>query len=153
MVRTCSTCGVEKPITAFHKNGKDKDGNTAYRPDCKECYTITRKVSKKKHSKFTSNTKHRTGEQDTISIKDWKDAMLHFNGCCGYCGRKQSRRIKITKEHVVPVSKGGLTIRSNVIPACSTCNCSKGDREMEDWFKRQKFYRPEQLALIRRWTH
>lgn len=29
-------CGVH-PLSAFHKNGKNKDGSQAYRPRCKEC--------------------------------------------------------------------------------------------------------------------
>lgn len=41
-VRTCGTCGETKPLSAFYKDGKDKEGNVKYRRDCKDCYRITR---------------------------------------------------------------------------------------------------------------
>ena len=41
--RRCGTCMEEKPLDQFYKDGKDKDGNTRYRRDCKECYRKSRK--------------------------------------------------------------------------------------------------------------
>lgn len=35
--KICSKCGVEKPITEYHKNGFDRQGNQKYRGYCKEC--------------------------------------------------------------------------------------------------------------------
>lgn len=137
----------------FPKNGKDKDGATRWRNDCKECYNITRKLTKKKAiTKFLNNTKHRTGEQNTYDLHDWKDAMLHFRGCCAYCGRKQSRRLKLTKDHVIPVSKGGLTNREGIVPACGRCNSSKSDNDWLEWFGKQAFYSAERMELIKQWT-
>lgn len=34
---------------------------------------------------------------------------------------------ELTKDHVVPKSKGGRDIIENVVPACSVCNQAKGD--------------------------
>lgn len=144
-MRTCSSCGEEKRITEFYKNG------TGHRADCKECYSITRKVNRKKMMKFINNTKHRTGEENTISVRDWRDALLYFGGCCAYCERKQSRRVKLTKDHVVPVSKGGKTTRSNIIPGCVRCNSSKSDSDLREWYLRQKFYKEARYELILGW--
>jgi 5-methylcytosine-specific restriction endonuclease McrA len=153
MTRECHVCGVLKNIEEFPKNGKHKDGTTRYRPDCRECYNITRKLTKRKAvSKFLNNTKHRTGEVKTYDLHDWKDAMLHFRGCCSYCGVKQSRKIKLTRDHVVAVSKGGLTNRQMIVPACARCNSSKSDHDLETWFSKQKFFSEEQLELIKSWT-
>jgi hypothetical protein len=35
--KICSKCGVEKPITDYHKNGFDNKGNQKYRGYCKTC--------------------------------------------------------------------------------------------------------------------
>lgn len=145
--KVCNVCGVPKPLTEFPKNGKFKDGSTRYRADCKECYNIGRKISKKKLSKFLNNTKHRTGEEDGYSFEDWKDTVLYFRGSCSYCGR----RIKLTKDHVIPVSKGGLTVRRNVIPACERCNSSKSNDDMDEWYVKQKFYNDDRKERIDRW--
>ncbi len=146
--KVCSVCGLEKRLT---ENGKFKDGSTRYRADCKECYNISRKISKKRVTKFLNNTKHRTGEEDGYSFEDWKDAVLYFRGKCAYCGRKQSRSVKLTMDHVVPVSKGGKTVRENIVPACERCNSSKSDSDMVEWYSRQPFYSTNRLTRIYNW--
>ena len=151
MTKVCKVCGLEKRLSEFPKNGKFKDGSTRYRADCKECYNISRKISKKKLTKFLNNTKHRTGEEDGYSFKDWKDAVMYFRGKCSYCGRKQSRSVKLTRDHVVPVSKGGKTVRENIVPSCARCNSSKSDNDMEEWYSRQPFYSADRLARIYNW--
>ncbi|NLD21621.1 MAG: HNH endonuclease [Bacteroidales bacterium] len=78
--------------------------------------------------------------------------MLHFRGACAYCRTKQSRKIKLTRDHVVPVSKGGLTTRPNIVPACQRCNSSKSDGNWVEWYSKQAFYTPEQMEVIRRWV-
>jgi hypothetical protein len=40
--RVCGTCGETKSLSEFYKDGKDKEGKTKYRRDCKECYRLTR---------------------------------------------------------------------------------------------------------------
>ncbi len=102
-------------------------------------------------TKFLNNTKHRTGEEDGYSLEDWKDAMLYFRGRCAFCGRKQSRSVKLTKDHVVPVSKGGKTVRENIVPSCVRCNSSKSDNDMEEWYVKQKFYSDDRKERIDRW--
>ena len=40
--RICGTCEMPKDLGDFYKDGKDKEGNTRYRRDCKVCYNDTR---------------------------------------------------------------------------------------------------------------
>ena len=150
-VQVCSDCGLEKLLTEFPRNGRDKFNKVRYRTDCKVCYNIKRKISKKKLNKFLNNTKHRTGELNTYSLDDWKDALIFFRGECAYCGRKQSRRVRLTKDHIKPVSKDGPTSRRNILPACTQCNCSKSDDSLEKWYPRQLFFSIERLERIKEW--
>jgi len=46
---------------------------------------------------------------------------------CMYCGRSYSRQL-LTRDHVVPLSKGGRDIWENVVCACFHCNSRKGGR-------------------------
>ncbi len=51
--------------------------------------------------------------------------------CCMYCGRHRSElrgRDFLTRDHVVPTSRGGQNSWANVVTACSNCNNRKGDR-------------------------
>lgn len=50
---------------------------------------------------------------------------------CQYCGRHRSElrgRQFLTRDHVVPVSRGGTNEWHNVVTSCSPCNNRKGDR-------------------------
>ncbi len=45
-------------------------------------------------------------------------------GVCFYCGRRTSPR-ELTMDHVVPLIRGGKSIRSNIVTACKECNSRK----------------------------
>lgn len=45
-------------------------------------------------------------------------------GVCFFCGRKFPPS-ELTMDHVVPLIRGGKTIKSNVVPACKECNNKK----------------------------
>ena len=36
-LKICSKCGIQKPLSEFHKNGFDRLGNQKYRGYCKTC--------------------------------------------------------------------------------------------------------------------
>jgi 5-methylcytosine-specific restriction endonuclease McrA len=46
---------------------------------------------------------------------------------CLYCGQ-QFGRFQLTRDHVVPISRGGADIWENVVSACVCCNVRKGSR-------------------------
>jgi len=50
---------------------------------------------------------------------------------CQYCGRHRGHlgyRESLTRDHLVPLSRGGGNGWSNVVTACSRCNLRKGNR-------------------------
>ena len=50
--------------------------------------------------------------------------------CCQYCGRHRRElgyRESLTRDHVVPLSRGGDNQWTNVVTACSRCNLRKGN--------------------------
>ena len=54
---------------------------------------------------------------------DWWRAQL-ARGICHYCGKKFPPE-ELTMDHIVPVVRGGKSIRGNVVPCCKTCNNEK----------------------------
>ena len=55
-------------------------------------------------------------------------ARDHYS--CQYCGRTASAlrpREALTRDHVVPLSRGGLNSWTNVVTACSSCNTRKAN--------------------------
>jgi 5-methylcytosine-specific restriction endonuclease McrA len=49
---------------------------------------------------------------------------------CMYCGTRFSRS-DLTRDHVTPMSRGGLDVWTNVVAACRRCNNHKGGRTPE----------------------
>jgi 5-methylcytosine-specific restriction endonuclease McrA len=50
---------------------------------------------------------------------------------CQYCGRSSAElkpREALTRDHVIPISRGGSNEWTNVVTACSPCNTRKGNR-------------------------
>src|SRR5256886_13048157 len=53
-----------------------------------------------------------------------------FRSCCQFCGRSQQElrhRECLTRDHLVPLSRGGTNGWNNVLTACSSCNTRKGN--------------------------
>jgi 5-methylcytosine-specific restriction endonuclease McrA len=54
---------------------------------------------------------------------------------CQYCGKGQLElrpREALTRDHVVPLSRGGTNDWGNVVTSCSPCNTRKGNRLPEE---------------------
>jgi len=54
---------------------------------------------------------------------------------CAYCGRHRSElrgREFLTRDHIIPLSRGGDNSWENVVTACSACNNRKGQRTPEE---------------------
>jgi 5-methylcytosine-specific restriction endonuclease McrA len=73
-----------------------------------------------------------------ISLKEYvpsarRPAFTRFNVflrdrfSCQYCGQGFPTH-ELTFDHIVPRSRGGRTVWSNVVTACGTCNLLKGSR-------------------------
>ncbi len=52
-------------------------------------------------------------------------------GQCYYCGKHFTAK-HLTMDHKVPLAKGGLSSKSNVVVACHKCNTEKGTRTSVD---------------------
>jgi 5-methylcytosine-specific restriction endonuclease McrA len=54
---------------------------------------------------------------------------------CMYCGRAQYElrpRESLTRDHVIPISRGGLNVWTNVVTACSPCNTRKSNHLLHE---------------------
>ena len=73
--------------------------------------------------------------REWVFCREWFSVDGHVQ--CAYCGKKIERA---TQDHVVPLSHGGEYAIHNIVPACRSCNSSKGNRNMEEWYRQQPFY-------------
>lgn len=52
------------------------------------------------------------------------------DGLCAYCGTRPER---LTADHVVPLARGGSNDIANIVPACLSCNASKGAKTADEF--------------------
>jgi 5-methylcytosine-specific restriction endonuclease McrA len=53
-------------------------------------------------------------------------------GVCHYCRRIVGPRA-LTMDHIVPLGRGGRSVRGNVVAACKTCNTKKRSLVPVEW--------------------
>lgn len=59
-----------------------------------------------------------------------QNLFLRDDHICCYCGMQYPRQ-KLSREHIVPVSRGGEDTWMNCCTACKSCNNRKGDKLLE----------------------
>src|SRR5712691_3789691 len=67
---------------------------------------------------------------EPVPVIGQETILAEFKGLCAYCGN-----IATTWDHVTPINKGGRAVPYNIVPACISCNSSKGDRDVYEWAK------------------
>lgn len=67
----------------------------------------------------------------SFTRKEWELLKQKYEYKCAICG-KQEPEIKLTKDHIIPVCKGGHSNIDNMQPLCKKCNLSKKDRILNE---------------------
>ena len=60
----------------------------------------------------------------------WKRRVS--SGVCHYCRRAVGIKA-LTMDHLVPLGRGGRSVRGNVVPACKACNDRKKSLLPVEW--------------------
>lgn len=86
--------------------------------------------------------------------KLWRQSIRKaWDNKCAYCGQPPIDEKSLTLDHVKPKSKGGEDLTANCVPACKSCNHSKGSLEWKEWFTQQNFYTKEAEVRIVKWLN
>lgn len=89
---------------------------------------LTHKQWKDKNDKHKKRARRR-GLAHSATLTDYKEILDSHSGRCCYCGAQAI----LTLDHVIPMSRGGGHIRSNIVFACYRCN-QKKDSMLVDEF-------------------
>lgn len=74
----------------------------------------------------TADDTHRKRQRQKaqeLKRSPWWRTKLN-QGVCHYCEGK-FLPTELTMDHVVPVARGGFSVKNNVVPACQDCNAKK----------------------------
>jgi hypothetical protein len=147
----------------------------ANRDRMRECCRRYREVNPEKHREYCRQWRKVNLDKERQASRRrsaWKRAArrraLHpvtqqqidarfalWSNRCAFCGvdagHERNRRYeRLTVEHVLALTKGGLDEASNTIPACSTCNTSKKASPVEAWYRRQPWFTDQRWRKIKR---
>lgn len=86
----------------------------------------------------------RHAEVQDLTEDEWEFAVAYFSDTCAYCGKQAA----LTKDHLDPLNNNGTLDRTNVVPACQSCNSSKKDHQWLSWYGKQKFYDEKRASKI-----
>ena len=110
--------GAETIITMLikdHKKAKRKQAREKRRLE----YQDRRMANDAEHAKVTRAMRY--------------DVLRRDNFHCVRCGRGKEDGVKLHVDHIVPVSRGGKSVMSNLQTLCEDCNCGKGNRYDKSW--------------------
>lgn len=75
----------------------------------------------------TLNEYHSKNQRKLMTKELRKRIMIRDNYTCQMCGKYMPDEVGLHIDHIVPVSKGGKTIESNLQVLCSKCNGRKSN--------------------------
>lgn len=78
------------------------------------------------------------GNGGTITKEEWQWLKEFYNFTCLCCGRREPE-IKLTLDHVLPLTMGGKNVIENAQPLCKSCNSSKHNKHID--------YRPKRMLM------
>lgn len=126
---TCRAC-ARKKVNLWEKRNKEKVNIRVRR------YLKTDKGKKANYRRVRSYESRKLKLVYTLTDEQWLLIRECFGNRCAYCGRK----LPLEQEHFIALTKGGEYTINNIIPACKSCNSSKGNKDFFVWYPSQSFY-------------
>jgi hypothetical protein len=82
--------------------------------------------------------------------QEWSDLVRRSNWRCFYCAKPVCKNSldpngELTKDHLIPKSRGGVDFIGNIVPACVRCNSLKGTKTVKEFRAVRASYLPSSV--------
>ena len=64
------------------------------------------------------------------TLGEWENLKIQYGYTCPMCLKKEPD-VKLTRDHIIPITKGGSDFIENIQPLCVQCNSKKNNRLVE----------------------
>lgn len=93
----------------------------------KGLYTITHDKSIQLQKKRFRNQRYKIRKRNATGKHSFGEWLLLKNRCQNMClcCKKTEPEVKLTEDHIMPISKGGTDYIENIQPLCVSCNTKK----------------------------
>lgn len=73
----------------------------------------------------------------SLTHEEWDRLLIDFKFSCAFCGEVASIENRgIVADHLIAASKHGEYVIGNIVPACQTCNDTRGNGDWKPFLKR-----------------
>lgn len=139
---TCRHCNEVKPIDDFRGDSRTKFGIDR---ECKSCRRKRRLESGDSLQERINKYQRRNGD-DVMTLTTVDLAEILSQPECTYCGDLLTHENR-TVDHVYPLGGyAGINHKTNIVAACRSCNSSKQQSHVAEFYARSARFTPE------RWT-
>lgn len=107
-----------------------KENNPNWKGGISKYLHNKRWVKKNYEKKLWFNNQRRvskTGNGGSHTVGEWINLKAQYNWKCPAC-KRQEPKIKLSRDHIIPLSKGGSDNIENIQPLCKSCNSKKHDK-------------------------
>jgi HNH endonuclease len=108
---------------------------------------IERQESARKVMRHNNRAARREAEGSFTFVEFRTKFKDVFDCRCAYCN-KELDFLNAEPDHVIPIIKDGTNDIDNIVPACNSCNSSKGDLDVVYWLKTKGFDTQAVLARL-----
>lgn len=122
--KTCRLCGETKSASEF-KHGRV----------CAACMPGYQAEAHQRHKEYYRRkcAARQRGLKEipgSHTDQEWEALKAKYNNTCLRCGKVEPE-IKLTRDHVIPITKGGTDDIGNIQPLCVSCNSCKSDKHID----------------------
>ena len=117
---------IKKCQEIYELSGKPAQNRKKYRCSEKGKMSNARGIAKRRS--LTKNV------INNLTLNQWQEILLLQENACNICNVSFDN-VTATRDHIIPVSKGGGLTKENVQALCQCCNSSKGNKIMKEYTK------------------